>query len=102
MSEKLLRKLIKELAEAELEEKAKVSKGSEEDDESPGRPRKDPDNPVADYIDNHGGTEKVARKWRLSVPHVNGLANGSRTPSLKKAAKIDQLTGGVIPVKYWL
>lgn len=105
----LLRKLIREvLEEAELEEAEKSSKKKkksrrEQEDSDVGRPRKRPNDPLAQWVDDHGGTEAAADKTGLSVSHLNKLMRGGETdPSLKTAVEIENMTAGKISVEDWV
>ena len=43
----------------------------------------------------------AAERLELLLPHFNQLLNGKRTPSAKLAARIEKLTGGMVPMQSW-
>ena len=45
--------------------------------------------------------KKWAEELGVSRPYLYGLADGSRTPSLEVAMRIQSRTGGAVPITAW-
>jgi DNA-binding phage protein len=58
-----------------------------------GRPRDNPNTPMAREIEAAGGTQAVSEKSGISVPHLNRLQRGVGYPSLAAVIKISSATG---------
>ena len=44
---------------------------------------------------------EFAKEIGISAPYLSQLANGTRTPSLRVAKKIEDATAGSVPVSAW-
>lgn len=69
-----------------------------------GRPRasRAPRNPFADWLSDCGMTpEAVAGKLAVSVSSVYNARNGYFKPGRDLAVKIEELSGGGVPVASW-
>lgn len=74
---------------------------SETVDDVGGRPRKYPRAKLAKFIDDAGGTKKMAKKLDISIPHLNKLARGAALPSFEVLQKIIDATNGYIDADYF-
>lgn len=95
MNESRLRSLIKEFVINSLNEK--------EDHKGPGRPDENP-NKFDEFVDDNGGSEKVADELGLSQGQLNKLTtNGpsASNPSVDKMFSIQAMTGGKITPRFW-
>lgn len=97
MSDELLRALVREVVE-ELSEKEGDSSGGGEEDV--GRPRKEPKNRLASWLDSHqDGMKKMKRATNRTPATLNKYARYEVTPPLKVAKDIEDMTN--IPMDYW-
>lgn len=69
----------------------------------PGRPRKEPSNPLAKYIDDHASaSEEIADKFGVEPQTLDKYARGDGVPSLDMASKIEKKTNGAVPITTWI
>lgn len=95
MNESRLRSLIKEFVINSLNEK--------EDHEGPGRPDENP-NKFDEFVDDNGGSEKVADELDLSRGQLNKLTTdgpSASNPSVKTMFDIEAMTSGEISPQFW-
>lgn len=98
MSDDLLRSLVREvLEEISKDEEKKDAEG----DGEIGRPRKDPTNRLAHWLDSHqDGVKKMQRATGRKRATIDKWARGDVTPPLVVAKDIEDMTN--IPMDYWV
>jgi transcriptional regulator with XRE-family HTH domain len=58
---------------------------------------------LGDWVDEHGWTrQRLADELGITLVSAARLCSGSRRPSLEMAVKIEDLTEGAVPVRYWI
>ncbi len=69
-----------------------------------GRPRANkPNNALEQWIDRTGKSKKeVADAIGISMVALYALLNGKAEPRVSTAVKIEEMTGGQVPVKSWV
>lgn len=95
MNEARLRNLIKEFVFNTLNEK--------KEHEGPGRPDENP-NKFDDFVEDNGGSEKVADELGLSQGQLNKLTTdgpSASNPSVDTMWNIDAMTSGEISPQFW-
>lgn len=54
------------------------------------------------WIDANSSQAKLARELGCSESHLSDVINGKKEPSLKFAARLSAITGGVVPIEAFL
>lgn len=55
------------------------------------------------WVDEHGWTrQQLADELGITLASAARFCSGDRRPSLEMAVKIEDLTKGAVPVRYWL
>ncbi|NBT36192.1 MAG: hypothetical protein EBT03_11790 [Betaproteobacteria bacterium] len=101
MSNDLLRSLVREVIEELTEKESPSSREDTGDgDGEVGRPRKDPKNRLAHWLDTHDdGVKKIKRATSRTRATIDKWARNEVTPTLNVAKQIEDMTN--IPMDYW-